>query len=791
MNQQRVSLAFLALVGLLVLSPATRSNPGDRGNQRPSGGQNERPSGGGSSRPAPQPAPSRPAPQPAPSRPAPQPAPSRPAPQSAPSRPAPAPTSERPVSRPPPSRPVDVRPSAPPVVRERPAPVSRPSDAPPPVRERTAPQPRDERPAPNAGGRASERAPRYVPDAGSNGATRPRVYERGETNVRPDAGGRPPSERTGGDDSARSQPGSSGSFDRPSGEPFVGPRRDPAGNREGSGRAPAGARGDASPGRRVFDDERVPASDTRPRGRVFDESRPIDLSGAALPPRARVPSLSGSTAGERPPPSGRGERADTERPSLGWRRLEAIDKAAKDGAARPLPTPIGGSIDTDRLADRYRERGGLAQPRDERPGRTGGGGLESGRGDSAERGPVLSDLRRNRTKGDRESAPPIVRTPDRSADRPRDTRPAPSAPVQPAPRSRRAGPGAPSVGGDAIASRTERLRELARSRPTQWTSVTTSGVSVSHATSLGLTLGFNTAAHCFGGNAFWSPYYSGHHGHHGGWNHRSSWSGWYSSWCWSAPAFCWPGYGWGFSYWARHGGFSFGYNPFWNHCSYAYPVYYSGVIYDTYDPPVVVREVPVYVEVPAPEPAEAAAPAAHGEGVIEVPRGAAPDAAAERDGAANTTATVYLDKGDLAWREGRYADAVHFYAKAVEYAPDEGVLHLILADALFSTGDYHYAAFSLRKALELDPGLLTSTLDKHDLYPDPRAFDEQLAVLEQYVADHPIDDDARLLLAANYLFGRRPAQSADVLESPYAVALRDTVIGKLVLDRARELRENR
>ena len=117
------------------------------------------------------------------------------------------------------------------------------------------------------------------------------------------------------------------------------------------------------------------------------------------------------------------------------------------------------------------------------------------------------------------------------------------------------------------------------------------------------------------------------------------------------------------------------------------------------------------------------------------------------------------------------------------------MLHLILADALFATGDYHYAAYSLKKALELDGTLLETTLDKRTLYPDPREFDRQLEVLEQYVADHPVDDDARLLLAANYLLAKRPAQCADVLSSPYAVALRESAVGKAVLDRANAQRK--
>jgi tetratricopeptide (TPR) repeat protein len=150
-------------------------------------------------------------------------------------------------------------------------------------------------------------------------------------------------------------------------------------------------------------------------------------------------------------------------------------------------------------------------------------------------------------------------------------------------------------------------------------------------------------------------------------------------------------------------------------------------------------------------------------------------------------ASHYLTLGDRAFREGRYSDAVHFYAKAVEFSPDEGVLHLILADALFATGDYHYAAYALRRAFELDPQLADSVVDKHGFYGDPTEFDRQIALLERYLEDHFIDDDARLVLAANYLFGNRPSQALDLLDSAFSLGLRETHAGKVLHTRASQL----
>ena len=145
----------------------------------------------------------------------------------------------------------------------------------------------------------------------------------------------------------------------------------------------------------------------------------------------------------------------------------------------------------------------------------------------------------------------------------------------------------------------------------------------------------------------------------------------------------------------------------------------------------------------------------------------------------------YLTLGDSAFRDGRYGDAVHFYAKAVEFAPDEGVLYLVLADALFATGDFHYGAYALRKALELDPTLLDLEVDKHEFYSDPADFDKQLATLESYLTDHPSDNDGRLLLAANYLAAQRPADAARLLEGAAGTAVREDPAGALIYEAAR------
>ena len=254
---------------------------------------------------------------------------------------------------------------------------------------------------------------------------------------------------------------------------------------------------------------------------------------------------------------------------------------------------------------------------------------------------------------------------------------------------------------------------------------------------------------------------------------------------------------WGFGYYNGHLSFGFGFNWYWGDCwwywptyiscyypywysyyrpyyygSYYYPTVYSTVVYRTiYED---VQEDRGEVVVAESVPAE---PSAKGSGTVPVVESPALSIAAER----------YLTLGDGAFREERWSDAVQLYAKAVELAPSNAGLYLVLADALFAAGDYHYAAYAIRKAVELDPVLLSEPIDKHGFYLNPAVFDAQLARLETYCLESPSDRDARLVLGVNFLFGGRPAAAVDLYEkaaAPAAALAQDEAV-RLMLESAR------
>lgn len=218
---------------------------------------------------------------------------------------------------------------------------------------------------------------------------------------------------------------------------------------------------------------------------------------------------------------------------------------------------------------------------------------------------------------------------------------------------------------------------------------------------------------------------------------------WGPTWCgaWSGFSYCW--------YWSWYYPCWWWYSRPYYFYDYAYYAPVSTVIY-TQPEVIYVQSEPVGETVVMSQPA--------------APAGRVAPPAALTESPLSIAAQRYLELGDRAFREGRYLDAVQFYAKAVEFAPDRGALYLVLSDALFAAGDYHYGAYAVRRALELEPELLETNVDKHGFYADPSQFDLQIQTLERYLDEHPGDRDARLVLALNYLFGGNAESAARAIE---------------------------
>lgn len=152
-----------------------------------------------------------------------------------------------------------------------------------------------------------------------------------------------------------------------------------------------------------------------------------------------------------------------------------------------------------------------------------------------------------------------------------------------------------------------------------------------------------------------------------------------------------------------------------------------------------------------------------GAALASAPAPAAP-AAAAAPATSESLADRFVELGDFYFKEGRYADAADSYARARTYAPDDATIHFVLADALFATGDYHFAAFLISEAVRLDPEIVRADADKRKFYGNPEQFAEQMATLEGYIKDKPYDAAAHFVYGYNLFFSARPADAVKAFE---------------------------
>jgi hypothetical protein len=331
----------------------------------------------------------------------------------------------------------------------------------------------------------------------------------------------------------------------------------------------------------------------------------------------------------------------------------------------------------------------------------------------------------------------------------------PSRPSAPKP-----GAGSGSAVGGASGARAERASRIDKGQLRRVSAAT-------HAVSLGHDTLVDVAVAAVGGVSPSSWRGRGYGSHGGYWNDPcGSYGGWWYDWSYSSP-FCWS-WNWALCWGLYYPCWWWTTRPYYSSWYCYYPAV-TTVVYPT-ETRVVYADTTSYATNVVADPVGEAA-------VLSTPASENP---------LTIVAQRYLELGDRAFREGRYTDAVQFYAKAVEFAPDQGGLYLVLSDALFAAGDYHYGAYAIRRALELDPGLVETQVDKHGFYPQPEIFDQQLAVLERYVAEHPSDRDARLVLALNYLFAGRAVEASGILGAPSALRPGDKAAA-LVHERSRTL----
>jgi tetratricopeptide (TPR) repeat protein len=229
------------------------------------------------------------------------------------------------------------------------------------------------------------------------------------------------------------------------------------------------------------------------------------------------------------------------------------------------------------------------------------------------------------------------------------------------------------------------------------------------------------------------------------------------------------------------------YDPWWYpwypwgfYPSYAY---YSGWPYYDYDP---------YYEYPLSEgtytsPAYAGSsyfgPTADAAPVIDAPPpvGSAPVAQLSEPISNASESNEFAGEGEAAFKGRDYKAAVHAWRHAVLDNPKNGTLVMMLAQALFASGEFVEAAGATQQAMSLLPddkwGVVVGNY--RELYSDTQDYVDQLKALEKAVKDQPKNPALRFLIGFHYGHLGYPVEATRELDELLKLAPQDQLGHKL------------
>ena len=237
---------------------------------------------------------------------------------------------------------------------------------------------------------------------------------------------------------------------------------------------------------------------------------------------------------------------------------------------------------------------------------------------------------------------------------------------------------------------------------------------------------------------------------------RNGYRSWWDCWLWRINVHSYLGFHYyptHYNWYSNWFGFHPAYSSYWWCEWWPYYSYY----------PSYVSYYPTYVGVPAessstiiyyPYYDAPGAETSYEDGYYPAPTGGdipqdqvSPEFAAELDSlATNTNAIALMEEGARLFQEGDYPGAAEAFRMAVLAEKTNAVPKFAMAHALFALGEYEYAAFMIRRGMEILPSWPSVGADMRDLYGNPDDLMEQMIALQIYREAHPESADAAMLL---------------------------------------------
>ena len=141
--------------------------------------------------------------------------------------------------------------------------------------------------------------------------------------------------------------------------------------------------------------------------------------------------------------------------------------------------------------------------------------------------------------------------------------------------------------------------------------------------------------------------------------------------------------------------------------------------------------------------------------------------------------STLIGRGNAAFIGGLYDEARRYYVSAMLADERDGYAKLLYAVVNFATGDYEVAGMAIRRALLTTPELIEYPPDIRGLYTDGVPLDAQVEMLARFVDTHPLDGNARLLLAYVQLARGHPSEALAILDDAVKTDTVDELAGLL------------
>ena len=141
----------------------------------------------------------------------------------------------------------------------------------------------------------------------------------------------------------------------------------------------------------------------------------------------------------------------------------------------------------------------------------------------------------------------------------------------------------------------------------------------------------------------------------------------------------------------------------------------------------------------------------------------------------------YASQGEVAFRDGKYQQAVQDWRHALVDDPQNGAIVLLLSQALFAVGQHVEAAGALQAALQMLPEDKWGTVVVHykELYPNIQAYTDQIRAAEKLRNANPEMPALHLLLGYHFGYLGYPKEAVKELKKAVELSPKDEIARKL------------